>query len=98
MRLTDHPEARAELLEAARFYRRSGPALVKRFRDEIAHAIAAIQEHPERWRLVAANVRCYRLTHFPYTILYSVTADGLEGFAYKHHSRRPDYWRGRLTD
>ena len=97
MRLIDHPAARAELLEATRFYRRSSRALARRFSEEIAQALAAIQEHPKR-RLLTADVHGHRLPRFPYTILYRVTADYIEVFAYKHHRRHPDYWLGRLTD
>ena len=57
MRLIYHPDAEAELLEAVQFYERRVPGLGDRFLREFDAAIAAIQDAPDRWRVVQAGVR-----------------------------------------
>ena len=52
MRLSYHPDAEAELAEAARFYERKVPGLGARFRAEFQSAAAMILETPDRWRIL----------------------------------------------
>lgn len=98
MRLIHHPEAAAELIEAARFYERRVPGLGAQFLDAADRAIATIQEAPERWSLLEADVRRYLMARFPFAIYYRILPGELRILAFKHHSRHPDYWRGRISD
>jgi toxin ParE1/3/4 len=70
MRLTYHPEAEAELLEAARFYEQRTEGLGDRFLHELEAAIQSIQIAPDRCRIVSGDVRRYLLRQFPYGIYY----------------------------
>ncbi len=92
-----HPEARLEYRQAAVFYetRRSGLGVA--FTFEVEAAIDRIIEAPERWRVIGQDVRrC--LTHtFPYGILYTIEAESILIVAVMHLSRRPGYWRDRLS-
>jgi plasmid stabilization system protein ParE len=92
-----HPEARFEYREAALFYdtRRSG--LGAAFTVEVEAAIGRILEGPERCREIEQDVRrC--LTHtFPFGILYTVEKKSILIVAVMHLSRRPGYWRERLS-
>jgi plasmid stabilization system protein ParE len=97
MRLTYHPDAEAELVEAARFYEGRVPGLGARFLREFDAAIASIQEAPERWRTVEEDIRRYLMHRFPYGIYYRVRGDELRILVVKHHSRHPDYWRYRIA-
>ena len=97
MRLIHHPEAEAELIEAARFYERRVPTLGVQFLDAADRAIGVIQEAPERWKIIEADVRQYLIPRFPYAIYYRVLPDHLRILAFKHQSRHPDYWRDRLS-
>jgi len=65
MRLIHHPEAEAELIEAARFYERRVPTLGVQFLDAADRAIGVIQEAPERWKIIEADVRQYLIPRFP---------------------------------
>ena len=96
MRLIHHPDAEAELIEAAQFYERRVPRLGAQFLDAADVAIRVIQETPERWSIIEANVRRYLMPRFPYAIYYCILFDELRILSFKHHSRHPDYWRYRL--
>lgn len=98
MHLIYHPDAEAELIDAARFYELQVADLGSQFLDTIDLAITVIQEAPHRWAIIEADVRRYLLPRFPYSIYYRVLEDELRILAVKHHSRHPDYWRYRLPD
>jgi len=71
MRLTYHPHARKELLEAAQYYESRVSGLGVRFLDEADRAVAIILEAPSRWRVMERGVRRYLMSQFPYAIYYS---------------------------
>ena len=98
MRLIYHPDAEAELIEAARFYEQRVSTLGAQFLDAADRAILAILEVPDRWRIIEADVRRYLMPCFRHAIYYRVLPDHLRILAFKHHSRHPDYWRYRLSD
>ena len=91
-----HPEAEAELIEAARFYARRVDGLGAEFLAAVDDAVRGIEEAPDRWRTVERDVRRYLLRRFPFAILYRVEPDHLRILAVKHHSRQPDYWQARM--
>jgi toxin ParE1/3/4 len=96
MRIIYHPEAEAELIEAAQFYNRRVPGLGADFLDTVDGAVSLILEAPKRWRIVERDVRRYLLPRFPFALIYRVCPGHLRILAVKHHSRRPDYWMKRL--
>ena len=96
MRLTYHPHAEAELIEAARYYESQVEGLGKRFLHELHQAVLLIGETPQRWRVMEADVRRYLMPHFPFAIYYRSYPDHIRILAFKHHSRHPDYWRYRV--
>jgi plasmid stabilization system protein ParE len=98
MRLIYHPAAETELVEAVRFYEERVPSLGSDFLDRIDTAIGSIKSDPERHRILEGDIRRYLLSRFPFAIYYRVLPDHLRVLAIKHHSRHPDYWRGRLAD
>lgn len=98
MRLIYHPEAETELVEAAQFYERRVTALGGQFLDAVDRAVKAIQEAPDQWGVIEADVRHYLMPRFPYAIYYRVLSDHIRILAFKHHSRQPDYWHYRLAN
>ena len=98
MRLIHHPDAEAELIEAAQFYERRVPGLGAQFLDAVDAAVRVVQQAPQRWRILEADVRRYLVSQFPYAIYYRAIPDEIRILAFKHHSRHPDYWRYRLSD
>lgn len=98
MRLIHHPDAEAELVEAAQFYESRVPTLGAQFLDAADRAVRVIQEAPERWSIIEADVRRFLMPRFPYAIYYRVLPDHLRILAFKHHSRHPNHWRYRIAD
>ena len=98
MNLIYHPEAEAELINAAKFYEQRVSGLGAEYLDVIDKAIRKIQTDPERWNIKQSQVRNYILDRFPYSIYYRVFSDHIRILAIKHHSRHPDYWRYRLEN
>ena len=98
MRLIYHPDAEAELIEAAQFYEKRVPTLGAQWLNAADGAVSLILSTPERWRIVEQDVRRYLMPRFPYTIYYRVVNDAVRILAFKHHKRHPDYWRYRLSN
>lgn len=96
-----HPEAEAEHLESAHHYLdKAGLAVSERYQAEITAAIAAVQASPETWRIVERpDIRRYLAHDFPYALYYRWTdrARRVEIYAVTHTSRKPGYWRNRLS-
>jgi toxin ParE1/3/4 len=92
-----HPEAEADLRDAAEFYRdRAGNALSQSFLAEFEESVNLLLQHPglgSPWR--AAARRIYLMKRFPDSLIYTVSAEEIRIFAVAHQNRRPRYWRGR---
>ena len=73
MRLSYHPDAEAELAEAARFYERKVPGLGARFRAESQSAAAMILETPDRWRILEKDIRRFLMRRFTISCRATVT-------------------------
>lgn len=70
MRIIYHPEAEAELVEAVQFYEGRVAKLGAEFLIGAERAIQTIQDAPERWQIVEADVRRYLMPRFPSSIYY----------------------------
>lgn len=97
MRVNYHPDAEAELIEAARFYESKLPGLGAQFLNGVDHAISVISAAPDRWAVIEKDIRRYLIPRFPYAIYYRVLGDEIRVLTFKHHRRHPDYWRYRIT-
>ena len=85
MRLIHHPDAEAELIEAAQFYERRVPTLGAQFLDAADRAISVISAAPDRWSIIEADVRHYIMPRFPYAIYYRVLPDHLRPRPHRWH-------------
>jgi plasmid stabilization system protein ParE len=90
-----HPDAEAELAEAADYYEARRPGLGKIFAGEVARTISLIRDYPDSGAPMAASRRRMLVRRFPYTIVYRQDRDSVLIVAVAHQSRRPGYWRGR---
>lgn len=91
-----HPEAEAELNEAADRYESLRQHLGERFLDAVDAAINAIRRSPEGYGFLRDDVRCHMVRRFPFGILYRVQPDCVFILAVMRLARRPDYWEHRL--
>jgi toxin ParE1/3/4 len=93
-------EAEAEFRRYIRWYEEESVGLGDRLWSEIQAAVALISTHPsigQAVQRVRGAVRRVPLRHFPFLLVYREYADHLEVVALAHTSRKPNYWRGRLT-
>lgn len=96
MKITLHPAAERDLLEAAAFYEREGsPALAARFVAEFKRMVSLLTKQPEIGSPRSRGRRGFAMSVFPYTLVYKVFGEELKILVVKHNSRRPGYGGGR---
>lgn len=94
-RVTFHPLAERELVEAALYYEQESPGLGALFLDEAERCEREIVEYPRAGALLSGEVRRRIFRAFPYAMLYRVNSDGVRVLAVMNLKRRPFYWTGR---
>lgn len=96
-----HSEAAEEYLAATRYYLdRASPLIAAAFVAEVEEAIQTLLAAPTTWPVIEEpQIRRHLLTRFPYSIYYrwEPERDRVSIYAVMHFSRRPGYWRDRLT-
>ena len=96
MKLIVLQAAQAELEDAHAYYLGNGtPRTAAAFVADYQHSAARLLELPGIGTPISAQLRSLPMRHFPYSIIYRVTADAIVIHAVAHHSRRPMYWAGR---
>ena len=90
-----HPEADAELDEAAFSYESRVRGLGKSFVSEVDRTISFIRQFPDAGSPSGRAARRALVDRFPYSIVYRHTADAVVIVAVAHGRRRPGYWRRR---
>jgi len=95
MRVTFHPEALDEFLEAIEWYEEREIGLGEAFSAEVFSTIEKVQAWPGVWPISEGRVRRCLVNRFPYGILYSNTADDVFVLAIMHLHRQPGYWKDR---
>lgn len=93
---TFHPDADAELEDAALFYESRMAGLGKSFAAEVERTIALVREFPEAGSPAGPKLRRVLVARFPYSIVYRQDPDSIVVVAVAHQRRRPGYWRGRM--
>ncbi len=96
-RARSHPEADAELEEAAVHYEQCAPDLGHRFLDDYVATLRRILADSPRWRRIYGDNRKLNFQRFPYGIVF-VENEGEQVFYLKavmHFHRRPLYWQHR---
>ena len=89
MRVEYHPAVEAELNEIRRYYEERSPGLGAQFIDEFERQVLTLAATPERWMVVAGDLRRCLLQRFPY-VIYStpVNAPTASSFQVEHPYRR----------
>ena len=85
-----------ELVEAALHYELEVLGLGERFEAEVRRATDLLLEHPEIGQPVDSDLRRFVLPRFPFTLIYSASAEALRIEVVAHQSRLPGYWRARI--
>ena len=93
------PEAEAELNAAARWYEERREGLGVDFLEAAIDAFTAIERHPKRFSRARVRskreYRQFRLSRFPYHIIYELRPKQIWIVAVAHAHRRPRYWTNR---
>ena len=88
-------EARADVLEAYRWYEEKEPGLGEGFRAELRSTVERIAELPLSSRVLHRGTRRARLKRFPYGVFYRDYPEAIVVVAVMHSSRHPRRWRKR---
>jgi toxin ParE1/3/4 len=90
--------ARAEFLAEVVYYNQVAPSQGARFAAAVEEATARALTFPLSGSPSEPNVRRVVVKNFPFSVVYRPEADGIVVFAVAHHSRRPGYWRSRVSN
>jgi plasmid stabilization system protein ParE len=96
MRVRLHPEARAELQEARRWYYERSPLSATVFAHAVDNAVSRIAEAPTRYSSAEHGTRKFVLQRFPFNIFYRLDETEIVIVAVAHQRRRPGYWAMRI--
>ena len=96
--ITFHPEADAEVTEAAQFYETRSAGLGSALLDEVQRSLDQMATMPEAYQQIGRRVRRKPLWRFPYNLVYAAYPDRIRIVAFAHQKRRPFYWRKRLKE
>lgn len=93
-----HPDAEAELGEAALYYaEHASLAVAEAFLAEFERVRDLLVENQLRGPHAEYGLRAYHFDRFPYTVLYEADIKaGPQIFAVAHQHREPGYWLARL--
>ncbi|MBA3057986.1 MAG: type II toxin-antitoxin system RelE/ParE family toxin [Gammaproteobacteria bacterium] len=93
-----HPDAEAELLDAAMFYaERASKVIAAAFLDEFERVLDLIVDNQHRGAKSDDGLRVYHFDRFPYSVIYEDNeALGPQILAIAHQRREPGYWRDRM--
>ena len=97
MKVRLHPEARAELREARRWYYERSPLSATAFAHAVDNAISRINEAATRYSLAEHGTRKFVLQRFPFNIFYRPGESEIVIVAVAHQKRRPGYWTSRVA-
>lgn len=91
-RIVLRPEARAELADAADWYRSRSGVVAAAFGSVIRETIARIAERPHAFAEIVPGVRRALTTQFPYAVFYAEEDDSIIVLAIKHQAQDPARW------
>lgn len=91
-----HPEAEAELGDAAVYYsRQASKAIAEAFLVEFERVRDLLVENQQRGPYAEFGFRVYHFDRFPYTVIYDVDPRGPQIYAVAHQRQKPGYWLER---
>lgn len=96
MRARHHRAADQELAEATLYHDRERPGYGDRFVAAFHESRDFLLQFPISGRLGFRGTRSWKISSFPYSIVYVVRGEILFIIAVAHHRRRPGYWQSRL--
>lgn len=92
-----HQAAEDELLNEVGYLELRVPGLGRRFLAEVRRVESLLTRFPKSGQEIFPGIRKHNLRKFRFSLIYSIEKDGLLILAIAHHSRRPRYWVGRVS-
>lgn len=98
---SEHPEAKDELKEAARYYEVRQVGLGDDLLSCADSAVDDLLDSPDAWPPFPGwdaqpLIRWHGIDRYPYRVVYYVKDVAVHIIAYAHISREPAYWRNRI--
>lgn len=90
--------ARAEMVEAKRYYEQQQRGLGMTFQHEAEVSARRIFDQPLAWQIEIEPVRRFMFNRFPYKMLYAIRGERIIILAVAHQHRNPDYWIERFNN
>lgn len=90
LRVVVRPDAKRDIREARKWYRKISPLLADDFVAAVGEAINSATERPAAYQLVHRSFRRVILRRFPYSLFYDVMGDRLVIVAVLHQARDPE--------
>ncbi len=90
-----HPDAEAEMFDAAVWYESQQQDLGRRFLVTVQDTLNRIQLNPELYAFVDGDVRRCLTKVFPFGVLFRIKPNLIVVMAVMHLRRDPDYWKYR---
>ena len=90
-----HPDAEAEMIEAAAYYEAQQINLGGRFLASVQDAVNRISLNPNLYPIVELDVRRCLAKTFPFGVLFRERSGKIVVMAVMHLHRDPDYWKNR---
>ncbi|MEQ8848324.1 type II toxin-antitoxin system RelE/ParE family toxin [Botrimarina sp.] len=96
LKIEFHPEAEVEFEAAYRWYTKRSRSAADRFLEGVEIATKQVCQLPEQWPTYLHGTRYFRVTRYPYAVVYLRLPDRIFAVAVAHLKRRPGYWKNRL--
>jgi plasmid stabilization system protein ParE len=91
-----HPQAEAELVDAANYYDQCEFGLGLEFAEEVYSTIERLLEYPSAGPMVSKHARRCLVNRFPYGVIYQEQSGRIRIVAIANLHKRPAYWQNRI--
>ncbi len=89
-------EASIDIKAITLWYKNISQSLAARFVSQLYDSFSKISSNPDAWFNVTKKVKRYRLSKFPYLILFFKEGNSIVVFAVIHEKRNPRTWKRRM--
>ena len=92
-----HPDVFQEVSNAFDWYEVKSSGLGEQFLTELENSYGLIGITPLYWAKFSGKYRRYLVNRFPFGVIYRIEKSEIYVVAVMHLSRKPGYWRKRVS-
>lgn len=89
-------DASEDIKDTTAWYRDISPRLSSWFVSQLYDGFSTIRNDPDAWFNIAPRIRRYKLSNFPYFIMFYKEENTIVVFAVIHGKRNPKTWKRRI--